>query len=304
MNTMDMPLVFPFHYGQEADQYSFYKVPKVLFTSPVFEKLSTEAKLLYGLLLDRMQLSIRNGWVDEQGRVYIYFTVESIMRALNCGNKKAGGLLNELDDKKGIGLITRIRQGQGRPDKLLIHKCTVPEMSYAQVKTCQNDMSRDAFSTGQEMSKGHANNTKGIKTEENETHIYLSGEERIRNDANVYEQYRKFFWEQLGIENLMIDYPYEEETLYEILDLLVETVCSNREMIRVAGDDKPAEIVKSRLMKLNSEHIRYVMHCMNETTVKVRNIRQYLLATLYNAPATIKHYYSALVQHDMYGGGE
>ena len=193
MNTMDMPLVFPFHYGQEADQYSFYKVPKVLFTSPVFEKLSTEAKLLYGLLLDRMQLSIRNGWVDEQGRVYIYFTVESIMRALNCGNKKAGGLLNELDDKKGIGLITRIRQGQGRPDKLLIHRCTVPEMSYVQVKTCQNDMSRDAFSIGQEMSKGHANNTKGIKTEENETHIYLSGEERIRNDANVYEQYRTFF---------------------------------------------------------------------------------------------------------------
>lgn len=116
---------FPFHYGQEAEQYTFYRVPKLLFTEPVFAKLSTDAKLLYGLLLDRMQLSIRNHWIDETGKVYIYFTVESIMEALACGNKKAGQLLAELDDKRGIGLITRVRQGQGKPDKILDRKSVV-----------------------------------------------------------------------------------------------------------------------------------------------------------------------------------
>ena len=106
------------------------------------------------------------------------------------------------------------------------------------------------------------------------------------------------------MDALLVDYPYDQEALNEILDILVETVCSNRQTIRIAGDDKPVKVVKERLMKLNVEHIRYVMSCMKETTVKVRNIRQYLLAALYNAPATISHYYSALVQHNMYGQSE
>ena len=89
---------FPFHYGGEAESYTFYRVPKILFTEEVFDHLSTDAKLLYGLLLDRMQLSLKNGWVDEEGKVFIYYTVESIMDALTCGNKKAGQLLAELDE--------------------------------------------------------------------------------------------------------------------------------------------------------------------------------------------------------------
>ena len=305
MIPKDKPVVFPFHYGQEADQYSFYKVPKMLFTSPVFEKLSTEAKLLYGLLLDRMQLSIQNGWIDEEGRVYIYFTIESIMRALNCGNKKASALLAELDEKKGIGLITRVRQGLGKPDKILVHKCVNAEMSRLPLQTCQNDTSRDVKRNDLEMSKPPPNKTDSNKTEENDTYlIYQQKEIGSGCDTSVYEQYRSFFWEQLAMDSLLVDYPYDNEALYEIFDILVETVCSNRQFIRIAGDDKPIEIVRSRLMKLNVEHIRYVMSCMKETTVKVRNIKQYLLAALYNAPTTISHYYSALVQHDMYSGGE
>lgn len=110
--------IFPFHYGGEAESYSFYRVPKILFTEKYFDRLSTDAKLLYGLLLDRMQLSLKNGWLDEDGKVFIYYTVDSIMQALTCGNKKAGQLLAELDDKKGIGLISRVRQGLGKPDRI------------------------------------------------------------------------------------------------------------------------------------------------------------------------------------------
>ena len=121
-------LVFPFHYGSESESYAFYRVPKALFESEVFLPLSTDAKLLYGLLNDRMDLSRKNGWVDEEGKVYIYFTRQSVMEALDCGNKKAGQLFAELDDKNGIGLITRTRQGLGKPDRIYVHKCVIPEL--------------------------------------------------------------------------------------------------------------------------------------------------------------------------------
>lgn len=102
---------FLIHYGEEAEQYTFYRIPKILFTSPKFRKLSCEAKLLYGLLLDRMQLSVKNRWLDADGKVYIYFSQEQIAEMMGCGLKKVGSLLAELDSRKGIGLITRIRQG-------------------------------------------------------------------------------------------------------------------------------------------------------------------------------------------------
>lgn len=321
------PPEFPFHYGEEAETYSFYRVPKVLFTEPVFEKLSTDAKLLYGLLLDRMQLSLKNKWFDDDGRVYVYFTVESVMEALGCGNKKASQLMAELDDKKGIGLITRVRQGQGKPDRIYVHKCILAGVEFAHFQTCQNDMSRDVFLTRLEMSKRHANNTDINKTDisENES-IYPDGMDGSGYDemgggiygngisgstvsgngicsGDVYEKYRDYFWESLDFDVLKTDYPYEAAQLEEILELLTETVCTAKPAIRVSGEDKPAQVVKSRLLKLNSEHIRYVLGCMKENTTHIRNIRQYLLAALYNAPVTISSYYSARVNHDMYGGG-
>ena len=96
----------------------------------------------------------------------------------------------------------------------------------------------------------------------------------------------------------------DREQLDEIVDLIVDTVCSARKVIRIAGDDYPAEVVKSRFMKLDSSHVQYVMDCMKDNTTYVRNIKKYLLAALYNAPTTINSYYSSLVQHDMYGDGQ
>ena len=97
------------------------------------------------------------------------------------------------------------------------------------------------------------------------------------------------------------DLPYDHDRLEEILELLVETVCSTKKYIRVAGSDYPAEVVRSRLLKLDMEHIKFVFDCLKENTTKIRNIKQYLLTTLYNAPTTIGNYYSALVQHDLHG---
>ena len=128
---------------------------------------------------------------------------------------------------------------------------------------------------------------------------------RIGTDGmGAREAYREVIFENIGYEYLIEDPKMDREQLDEIAELIVDTVCSARKTIRVAGDDYPAEVVKSRFMKLDSSHVQYVMDCMRDNTTYVRNIKKYLLAALYNAPVTIGNYYSSLVQHDMYGAGQ
>ncbi|MDE7325957.1 MAG: replication initiator protein A [Lachnospiraceae bacterium] len=114
-------------YGDEAAQFTFFKIPRQLIDNPRFKCLSTAAKLLYGMLLDRMSLSARNGWHDDAGRVYIYYTVKEVCQDIGCGRNKAMRLLAELDTVKGIGLIERIKQGQGKPDRIFVKKISVHE---------------------------------------------------------------------------------------------------------------------------------------------------------------------------------
>ena len=118
------------------------------------------------------------------------------------------------------------------------------------------------------------------------------------------ENYRELILENIEYDCLIQNHRLDRDRLDELVELMVDTVCSNREMIRIAGDDYPAEVVKSRFLKLDSSHIEYVLDRMRENTTYVRNIKKYLLAALYNAPATIDSYYTSLVSHDMYGGGD
>ena len=118
------------------------------------------------------------------------------------------------------------------------------------------------------------------------------------------ENYRELILENIEYDYLCRDDRLDRDMLNELVELMVDTVCSRREMIRIAGDDYPAEVVKSRFLKLNSSHIEYVLDRMRENTTYVRNIKKYLLAALYNAPATIDSYYASLVNHDLYGSGE
>ena len=115
--------------------------------------------------------------------------------------------------------------------------------------------------------------------------------------------YREIVLENIDYDILIQDPKMDREQLDEIAELIVDTVCSARKTIRIAGDDFPAEVVKSRFLKLDSSHVQYVMDCMRDNTTYVRNIKKYLLAALYNAPSTINSYYSSLVQYDMYGDG-
>lgn len=286
---------YPFHYGLEADSYTFYRVPKLLFSEPEFAVLSTDAKMLYGLLIDRMQLSARNNWVDDSGRIYIYFKIESIMQALSCGNKKACAILAELDDRKGIGLVSRVKQGMGRPDRIYVHKCISEEKSKRHFMTCHNDTSYDVENTSHDMSKSHRNNTEKNNTENINTESILSDQVRVH--------YRSYFESALSMDALRHDYPMRIDTLNEILDLIVDTCSSRQKHIWIAGDSKPEGAVREAFMQLTDSHIRYVLECMDETAGKIRNIRQYLLAALYNSTMTISNYYEAEVRHDLNGKG-
>ena len=127
--------------------------------------------------------------------------------------------------------------------------------------------------------------------------------ERKRKEPNdAYRVYEEIIKDNICYDILKQDMPYDHDRIDEIVDLILETVCTRRRTIRIAGDDYPAELVKSKFMKLDSEHIRFVLDCMRENTTKIRNIKQYLRAALFNAPSTIGNYYTSLVAHDMASG--
>ena len=123
-NALPKSFLSSYFCGNEAEQFTYFRIPRLLITSPRFKHISTDAKLLYGMLLDRMGLSMKNGWHDDDGRVYIYYTVEEICEDMNCGRDKAMKLLAELDTGKGVGLIERIRQGQGKPTRIYVKRFT------------------------------------------------------------------------------------------------------------------------------------------------------------------------------------
>ena len=283
-------MAFDYFYEEQSQQFAFYRIPKVLFTDNRFQKISTEGKVLYGLLLDRVSLSRENGWIDEEGRVYIIFTLNAIRQAMNCAEKSAIKYLTELED---IGLIERIRQGLGKP--AIIYVKNFIDQYNLQVKTCNNSSSGPVEVPVQDQYNLQPNYTNNNNTEINNTNPILSGDE----ERMGYELYLK---EQLDFEVLKQEYPYDKEMIDGILEMILDVLCSKRKMIRIAGDDKPVNVVKGRFMKLTIEHIRYVMTCLQENTTKIRSIKQYMLAALYNAPSTIDGYYRAKVNHDMATG--
>ncbi|MGX8715733.1 MAG: DUF6017 domain-containing protein [Lachnospiraceae bacterium] len=285
-------------YDVDEVQYSFIRVPKLLLQHEAYQRISSEAKLLYSLLLDRVGLSHKNGWKDKENRIYIIYPIAEVMEEMNCGKNKAVQLLDELEQK---GLVERKRQGLGKPNLIYVKSFfrMVDNFGERNFLKFENQTSGGSKIKPQEVSESNPTNTNNKKTDMNHTDLsFLPGRESKRSDA--YAQYEDYFREELEIPILIQGNRTEKETLEGILDLLAETCSSKRKTIRIAGDDKPLEIVKSRLMKLNSLHIEYVLDCLKENTTYVRDMKQYLLTTLFNAPVTIDPYYQARVNHDMH----
>ena len=358
-------LQFDYYRGMEAEQYTFYRIPKVLFTAECFKSLSCEAKVLYGLLLDRMSLSIKNRWFDEEDRVYIIFTVEEIAELMNCGTQKAVRLLKELDAEKGIGLIEKKRLGLGKPNVIYVKnfiirqtedkdreekqggmpvnaqngenhnsrvvKTTIQEFPESQFKNSENHTSGMVGITIQEFPKSQSNDTdinktdlsdtefsetECSKTELNDTEpgVSVIHPNPIQSNLSIsgtasdvmdeMDAYRDIIREHISYECFQDGRYHRKEDVDELVELMVEVMMlPDNGTVRIAGVEKPVAVVKNRFMKLGHEHIEYILTCLGANTTKVGNIKAYLLTTLYNAPMTISNYYTAEVNHDLYGSG-
>ena len=285
-------MTLDYFYGQAGELFSFFRIPKALFQEQRFQSLSTDAKILYGILLDRMSLSAKNGWRDEQGRVYIIYTVREVQESLCCAEHKAVKLFRELED---IGLVERKRRGLGRPSLIYV-KDFSSGLPKAQVQNCPNSNSGAAESAILEQPKPQANKTNKNNTEMSETDSFYSEE---ADGISKRTQLEDYFSQSLEVELLLRLCPDDEDTIYQIVDLLVDTCATNRKLLHIAGDDKPAEVVRSRFMKLNADHIRFVLKCLAENSSPIRNMKQYLLASLYNAPTTMQLSYQNQTNHDL-----
>ena len=285
-------MTLDYFYGQAGELFSFFRIPKALFQKQRFQNLSTDAKILYGILLDRMSLSAKNGWQDEQGRVFIIFTVENVKRALCCADNKAIKLLRELEE---FGLIERKRRGLGKPSLVYVKNFSAESSkSIFQNRDFRN--SGSFKSAIQDLAKSRCNNTNKNNTEMSETDPFYSEEAEGMSKRTQLEEY---FSQSLEVDLLIRLCPDDEDTIYQIVDLLVDTCATNRKLLHIAGDDKPAEVVRSRFMKLNADHIRFVLKCLAENSSPIRNVKQYLLTSLYNAPTTMQLSYQNQTNHDL-----
>ncbi len=286
-------MTLDYFYGQAGGLFSFFRIPKALFQEQQFQDLSTDAKTLYGILLDRMSLSVKNEWFDKKGRVFIIFTIEDVKSTLRCADNKATRLLRELEE---FGLIERKRRGQGKPCLVYVKNFSA-ESSKESVKNRDNDDSCGSKITCQDPVKSRGIKKKENKTEMNNTNPILSDESEKMRNRELLEEY---FSCSLEIDLLLRLYPDDEDTLYQIVNLLVDTCATKRKTLRIAGDDKPAEVVvRSRFMKLNADHIHFVLKCLAENSSPIRNMKQYLLASLYNAPTTMQLFYQNQTNHDL-----
>ena len=329
---------FDFYYGKEAEQFNFYRIPKLLFTDKKFSEISIEAKVLYGLLLDRMSLSIKNGWVDEDNRVYIYFKVTEAMEYMNICKEKAIKLFAELDAPKGSGLIFRKRQGLGKPSVIYvmnfnsgvcedaeIHDITSSEkqtfsgMDSTDFKKSEKQTSGGMDSTDfkksemptsggmeselQEVGDLDTNDNNNNYTDNSDNNLISSYQGEIIPDSTTSEKETKMLLYTQVIQNA-ISYKslitrFSKERIDEIVSVMTDVVCSEKSELIIGGESVPQRMVSNRIMKLNETHIEYVIECMDNTTTKIKNIKQYLITALYNSVSTIDHYYSSQVRHDL-----
>lgn len=351
---------FNYYYGEEAEQFSFIRIPKVMLTEERFSILSLNAKILYGLLLDRMSLSAKNGWFDSEKRVFIIFKIEAIQEILGFSKKKSMEVLNELEQ---FGLVEKKRRGQGQPSILYIKSFILPDMENNKNSTsrgvendtsvndkekrdlenndgknCQKDVlkvrnveittekkpenkeivrqiqeegnkscvrgvdlgtSRDLEIAFQEVQfLTPQNNTKDNNINiNNKSNLILSASNRMGLDE--MNDYRELLMDNINYPGLLKDYPYDEKLIEGILELMLEVVVSQKEYLIISSDRYPTELVRSKFLKIRQFHIGYVIDCFLSNNTKVKNIKKYLMAAIFNAPSTMSGYYQAKSKSEM-----
>lgn len=389
---MEEGLKFDYYYGVQSEQFSFYRIPRLLIKDQHFKGLSSDAKLLYGLMLDRMALSMKNHWLDNENRAYIIYSISNVMEDINCSKPTCVKIMKELDS---FGLIERKRKGLGKPDIIYVKNFAVLEDSQE-----QDEESSDAADTFEENKPVMSNenitsegkqdelpevkdfnfNNEAYGLEMVETGEIFKEKEQISPNVGVNSGISKKselpeikdfnFWNEktltsggkeslpLEVKNLApnynnnnynnqsynyinqsyqsnlssqadqackdeidtigntdayiqqikknLDYDFymtndvaymDKDLLKELFVIICDVVCTKSETIKISGYVYSCDYVRSKFLRLTSNHVMYVMDCIKNTTTKIANIKAYLLVALFNAPSTIDHYYQQEIRH-------
>lgn len=386
--VMEEGLKFDYYYGVQSEQFSFYRIPRLLIKDQHFKGLSSDAKLLYGLMLDRMALSMKNHWLDNENRAYIIYSISNVMDDINCSKPTCVKIMKELDS---FGLIERKRKGLGKPDIIYVKNFAVLEDSQEQDE--ESSDSADTFEENKPVMSNENITSEGkqdelpevkdfnfnneayglemVETEEifkekeqispnvgvnsgiskkselpevkdfnfwNEKTLTSGGKEslplEVKNLApnynnNNYDNQSYNYINQSYQSNLYqackdeidtigntdayiqqikknLDYDFymtndvaymDKDLLKELFVIICDVVCTKSETIKISGYVYSCDYVRSKFLRLTSNHVMYVMDCIKNTTTKIANIKAYLLVALFNAPSTIDHYYQQEIRH-------
>ena len=309
-----MNIKFSYYYGKEADQYSFFKIPKILYTDSIFKTLSSDAKVLYSILLDRMSLSMKNGWLDEENKVFIIFTIDEIEETMNIGRNKAINIMKEIQD---FGLIEKKRRGLGKPNIIYVKSFLVEtieengkmeeekngdrslndkfqEVSKANLQKFEKQTSRNLKNKPQEVSKTNCNKTNINKTKKSDTDISKTtsidktGCKR-KSKKGEGGQVEKIIKQNISYFDFMDRDSPTKENIDFIVEIMVDAVESKRDL-KINQTWISYEKIKEKFLSIKKEHIEYILSVLRENTSKITHFRAYLLSIIYNAPINIIYY--------------
>ena len=310
---MNSEIEFRYFTGNESEMLTFYRIPKMLITDKHFRSISNDAKILYGLMLDRMSLSAKNGWIDKNNHVFIFFSIDDIMEYLSCGKNKAVKTIGELDSENGIGLIERKRQGLGKPSLVYVKnfvyrtEATRPEVYKVNFRNPINQTSKGCKTKHSEVCEEDTNKNKenNTKSNNNKSNLFAPTRrnEKISGCLADIAGYAALIRSNIEYDVLHDRFPYDQDIIEELYELILETLLSKKDEIVIASDRYPTELVKSRFLKLRFEHMVYVINCMKNNPTKVRNIKKYMMTVLFNSVVTMGNYYQAEVNNDMQMAG-
>ncbi len=275
---MSERLIVNYFYGQDVAMDQFYRTPKALYKSEYFRDITFEAKAIYGMLLERVGLSIKNHWMDDDGKTYIIYSIADIVEDTGCCKKKVISCMKE-------EIIKNNRSSLYTPH----------EVTEVHHDKCTQDTSPGAYDTPVMVTGGNPSN----KENNYINNIYNNHILSIKKEIDVMQAYSEIIRENIELDCLFERHPYEEDKIRGIYDLILEIVLFKGESIHIAGGEYPTALVKSKFLKLNFSHVEYVMDCMDKNTTKVRNIKSYLQTALFNSGSTISSFYQAEVNYDM-----
>ena len=314
---------FDYFYGNEAEQFTFYRIPKILITSPHFKKISDSAKLLYGLMLDRMSLSIRNGWLDDDNRAYIFFTTNDVMEQMCCGTEKATKMLTELDSEKGIGLIERVKQGQGKPAIIYLKKfyeledtarstklseIESQDFQESKVKTFENRKTRLSEIESQEFRKSKCNYNNINYTDINYIYPINQDSYNIQNSDQTEERWIDRYTKTVDEIKKQIDYDYlinhaERDIVDEVVNIMAEVMTVYRPKYKIEGDFIEYNAVVNRFRQITAQKLEICLLAYSRKIQRIKNPKAYWISTLYNIPLTSEIVLQNMINSDIYESG-